>query len=183
MRFLLNLKQFFHSVHESTSSVRMHFWIAALLSIISIMSVRMLRAGQGTASPQAPAAEAHGVDLTILDKTCKRCEDFYNYANGQWLKRNPVPAAYPSWGRFNELAERNREQLHGILENAAANANAPAGSNEQKIGDFYASCMDEKQINAAGAKPLDSEVGRIAAVNNVADLQGEVARLQSVGQF
>jgi len=141
----------------------------------------MLRAGQGTAGSQNSAAEAHGVDLTILDKTCKPCEDFYNYANGEWLKKNPIPAAYPSWGRFNELAERNRQQLHEILDSAAANSKAPSGSNEQKIGDFYASCMDETQIDAAGAKPLDPEFGRIAAVSSVGDLQAEVARLQSVG--
>ena len=71
------------------------------------------------AKPSGPAA--HGVELTILDKTCKPCEDFYHYASGEWLAKNPVPPAYPSWGRFNELAERNRELLHQILESAAAN--------------------------------------------------------------
>ena len=114
---------------------------------------------RAAAKPSGPAA--HGVELTILDKTCKPCEDFYHYASGEWLAKNPVPAAYPSWGRFNELAERNRELLHQILESAAANTKAAPGSNEQKIGDFYASCMDEKQINAAGAKPLDAEFARI----------------------
>jgi putative endopeptidase len=181
MRFPLNSKSF-SSWANKLKSVRAHFLISAVLCFISIISVRMLRAGQASAAvPQPSAAEAHGVDLTILDKTCKPCSDFYNYANGEWLKKNPIPAAYPSWGRFNELAERNREQLHGILESAAANANAVSGSNEQKIGDFYASCMDEKQVNTAGAKPLDSEFGRIEAVNNMADLQAEVAHLQSVG--
>src|SRR6202043_255274 len=140
--------------------------IAAMFFFASFASVMISRAGQATASSKISATDSHGVDLTILDKTCKPCEDFYNYANGEWLKKNPVPAAYPSWGRFNELAERNREQLHGILEVSAANAKAPSGSNEQKIGDFYASCMDEKQTNAAGAKPLDSEFGRIAAVSS-----------------
>ena len=171
MQFLLNFRRSTRLAHKSKRSVRASIFIAAVLSIIGIISVRILRAAQGAASSQNSTAEAHGVDLTILDKTCKPCEDFYNYANGEWLKKNPVPAAYPSWGRFNELAERNREQLHGILESAAANANAPSGSNGQKIGDFYASCMDEKQINAAGAKPLDSEFGRIAAVSSLADLQ------------
>jgi len=182
MRFLPNFQNSSRLIHESKRSVRAYIFVAALLSFIGIISVRMLRAGQGTAGfSNSTAAEAHGVDLTILDKTCKPCEDFYNYANGAWLKKNPIPAAYPSWGRFNELAERNREQLHGILDSAAANSKAPSGSNEQKIGDFYASCMDEKQIDAAGAKPLDPEFGRIAAVSSVGDLQAEVARLQSVG--
>ena len=124
---------------------------------------------------------AHGVDLTILDKTCKPCEDFYHYASGEWLTKNPIPAAYPSWGRFDELAERNRELLHQILESAAANRNQAPGSNGQKIGDFYASCMDETQINANGAKPLDPEFERIAAIHNMSELQAEVARLQGMG--
>ncbi|HUK32193.1 MAG TPA: M13 family metallopeptidase, partial [Candidatus Acidoferrum sp.] len=87
----------------------------------------------------------------------------------------------PSWGRFNELAERNRELLHQILEQASANTQASAGSNEQKIGDFYASCMDEKQINAAGAKPLDAEFARIEAIHSPEELQAEIARLQGLG--
>src|SRR6266481_2424436 len=157
MRFLPKFHNSSRLVRKSKCSVRAYIFLAALLSFIGIISVRMLRAGQGTAGSQNSAAEAHGVDLTILDKTCKTCEDFYNYANGEWLKKNPIPAAYPNWGRFNELAERNREQLHGILDSAAANSKAPSGSNEQKIGDFYASCMDETQIDAAGAKPRDSK--------------------------
>ncbi len=78
-------------------------------------------------------------------------------------------------------AERNRELLHQILEGAARIPSAIAGSNEQKIGDFYASCMDEKQINASGTKPLDPEFSRIAAIQNVNEIQAEVARLQSTG--
>jgi len=181
MRFLFHFRRSPRSRVESRSSVRSWSLIAAVLSLLCIFSVRMLPAGQATASSLKSSAESHGVDLTIFDKTCKPCEDFYNYANGEWLKKNPIPAAYPSWGRFNELAERNRDELRGILESAAADSKQSVGSNEQKIGDFYASCMDEKQINAAGAKPLDPEFGRIRAINNVADLQAEVGRLQRVG--
>src|SRR5690349_19640178 len=180
MSFPLNFKRSVRASHESKGSSGAYILIAAVMSFISICSVRMLRAGQGSGgSPKT--AETHGVELTILDKTCKPCDDFFDFANGEWLKKNPIPAAYPSWGRFNELAERNRDELRGILESAAADSKARPGSNEQKIGDFYASCMDEKQINAAGAKPLDAEFGRIAGINNVAGLQAEVAHLQTVG--
>ena len=137
-----------------------------------VASIGILRAGQEAGGAKTSGPAAHGVDLTILDKTCKPCEDFYHYASGEWLAKNPVPAAYPSWGRFNELAERNRELLHQILEGAAANTKATPGSNEQKIGDFYASCMDEKQINAAGAKPLDAEIARIDAIQSAAGTAG-----------
>jgi putative endopeptidase len=81
----------------------------------------------------------------------------------------------------SELGTLNRELLHQILEGAAANTKASAGSNEQKIGDFYASCMDEKQINAAGAKPLETEFGQINSVRSPGQLQAEIARLQGLG--
>jgi putative endopeptidase len=155
--------------------------IVVVLVSLACASIGILRAGQEPRSAKNAGAAAHGVDLTILDKTCKPCEDFYRYASGEWLAKNPIPAAYPSWGRFNELAERNRELLHQILEEAAANTKASPGSNEQKIGDFYASCMDEKQINAVGAKPLDAELARIDGIRSLGELQGEVARLQGMG--
>ena len=155
--------------------------ILAIFSFLAFASIGILRAGQSASSAQSSTPASHGVDLTILDKTCKPCEDFYHYAGGEWLAKNPVPAAYPSWGRFNELAERNRELLHQILEQAAANTQATAGSNEQKIGSFYASCMDEKQVNAVGAKPLDAEFARIDGIRSIGEVQAEIARLQAMG--
>jgi len=138
-------------------------------------------AGRPSRAAQESSADSHGVDLTSLDKSCKPCQDFYHYANGEWLKKNPIPAAYPSWGRFNELAERNRDHLHQILEQTSVNHSATLGSNEQKIGDFYASCMNEQQVNAEGAKPLHPELERIQAIASLSDLEAEVARLQSMG--
>ncbi|HXJ91721.1 MAG TPA: M13 family metallopeptidase [Terriglobia bacterium] len=143
-----------------------------------------LRAGQ--AEPANPsgdvtAAASHGVALSSMDKTCKPCRDFYGYATGEWRKKNPIPPAYPNWSPAYELVERNRDHLHEILEKAAADHQAVPGSNEQKIGDFYASCMNEEQVNAEGVKPLEPEFERIAAMASVADLQSEVARLQGMG--
>jgi putative endopeptidase len=181
MKFLLKFQHLSSWMRETKRSAHACILIAAILFFAGFAFVMISRAGHATTSSKNSATDAHGVDLTILDKTCKPCEDFYNYSNGVWLKENPVPAAYASWGRFNELAERNREQLHGILEGAAANSKAASGSNDRMIGDFYASCMDEKQINAAGAKPLDPEFGRIGALASVTDLQAEVARLQRIG--
>lgn len=136
-----------------------------------------------SARPQAvqSSAASHGVQLSSLDKTCNPCQDFFHYANGSWLKSNPIPAAYPSWARFTELALRNREHLHQILEKASQDRAAAAGSNEQKIGDYYASCMNVSQSDAAGAKPLQPEFDRIAAISNARDLQAELARLHLLG--
>src|SRR3954470_21495609 len=96
-----------------------------------------------TASP-APAATAapaffapHGFDLSAMDTSVKACDDFYRFAVGKWRDTHPLPAQYSRYGRFEELAERNREVLHQILEQDAAMTNAKPGSAEQKVGDFY----------------------------------------------
>jgi len=131
-------------------------------------------------SPE-PAAAPHGVQLSSIDKTCKPCQDFYKYANGEWLKSNPIPPAYPSWNSFTALVDRNREHLRQILEQAAADRNAPSGSTEQKIGDFYSSCMNEQQVNAEGIKAIEPEFRRIESAASMRDLEDEVARLQGLG--
>jgi putative endopeptidase len=177
----MGIRSYLRKFNLRKNSPIRQFGIAAMFVFLACGSIGILRAGQTAGGSTSSGAAAHGVELTILDKTCKPCEDFYHYAAGEWLKKNPIPAAYPSWGRFNELAERNRELLHQILEGAAANTKAAAGSNEQKIGDFYASCMDEKQINATGAKPLEPELARIDGIQSPAELQAEIARLQGMG--
>ncbi|MBZ5561212.1 MAG: M13 family metallopeptidase [Acidobacteriia bacterium] len=131
----------------------------------------------GFAVPLGQDSE-HGVYLADMDTKVSACVNFNQYANGGWMAKNPIPAAYPSWGTFNELAERNRDQLHEILEAAAKNTNAPQGSNEQKIGDFYASCMDTTQVESVGTKPLDPEFARISTIQDLTGLQAEIARLQ-----
>ena len=123
----------------------------------------------------------HGFDLANLDRSISPCDDFFKFADGGWVKTHPIPPAYPRWGTFDQLRDNNEEILHQILEQAAKDKTAAPGSNLQKIGDFYASCMDETGIEAAGPKPLDAEFQRIAALKNVEDLQAEVARLQRVG--
>jgi predicted metalloendopeptidase len=132
-------------------------------------------------SPPASAlGAAQGLDTQSLGRTCKPCDDFYHFVNGGWLKKNPVPPAYPRWGRFNELQERNREHLREILETARRETSTP-GSIEQKIGDFYASCMDESKIESEGIKPLGPEFERIDRIRDAASLQAEIARFQGYG--
>jgi putative endopeptidase len=121
-----------------------------------------------------------GFDTANLDTSCKPCDDFYRFAMGGWMKANPIPPEYSNWGSFTVLLDKNQQNLRGILE-AATNANAAAGSNERKIGDFYASCMDTAAIDAAGVKPIEEEMLRIAQMKGATDLQAEIAHLQSIG--
>ncbi|MGH9745620.1 MAG: M13 family metallopeptidase [Candidatus Acidiferrales bacterium] len=139
-----------------------------------------LPAGQPAGLP-SDDSKAHGFDLTSLDRSVSPCADFYQFSVGGWTKSNPIPAAYPRWGSFTILLEHNQDVLHTILEDAAKDKTAQPGSNWQKIGDFYASCMDEGQIEAAGLKPLQPELERIAQIKDTATLQEEVARLQVDG--
>jgi putative endopeptidase len=139
------------------------------LSIVLILSAGLT----------ARADASWGFSLTNLDKSCKPCEDFYKFAMGGWMKANPIPPEYPSWGTFTELRDHNLTAMRTILDAAASSTAAP-GSNERKIGDFYASCMDTTAIEAAGLKPLTAELATIDAIKDRAGLDAEIARLHKL---
>jgi putative endopeptidase len=133
----------------------------------------------GSKSPSEIPQYVPSFDPKALDKTADPCVDFYQYSCGGWMKDNPIPADQPIWGRFNELAERNRATLRGILEDAAKATKRDA--NEQKIGDFYASCMDEDAINRKGIAVLKPEFDRIDAVKDKAELPAIIGHLHGQG--
>jgi len=95
-------------------------------------------------------------------------KDFFEYANGGWLARNPIPASESAWGIGNAVDEQLNVSLRRINEKAAATRNAP-GSDQQKIGDFWATAMDTAKADKLGAHPLDAELARIDAVHNAHD--------------
>ncbi len=146
-----------------------------LASLLLFSSSPVRAADPAAAGPGKPA----GFDTSLIDKTAKPCGDFYQYACGGWISANPIPADYSRWGRFTEVAERNQVVLKKILEAAAAAKKRDAV--HQKIGDFYASCMDEAAAESAGAEPLASEFTAIDAIADVAGLAAEAARLQPRG--
>ena len=128
------------------------------------------------------ADDTPGINPADMDPSARPCENFYAYADGGWLAKNPIPADYPEWGAFSELQQRNVESLRKILEKLAGEASTAApGSDERKLGDFYGACMDEKAIEAQGLSPLQPELDRIERIASLADLQTEVARLQLGG--
>ncbi|MGH9710295.1 MAG: M13 family peptidase, partial [Candidatus Acidiferrales bacterium] len=146
--------------------------------------IRSIAAGSGASGQSASSsgeAEIHGIDPADLDRSANACVNFFQFADGGWVAKHPIPAAYSSWGTFNYLANRNQDVLHQILDEAAANRNAAAGSNEQKIGDYYASCMDTDAVEKAGIHPLDPELKRINSIATIQQLEAEAARLQGGG--
>ncbi len=150
----------------------------------SILAMCLGLAGLGTIlgarSHAADAPANWGFAEGNLDRTCKPCDDFNKFAMGGWMKNNPIPADHPSWSTSAELAEKNLASLRQIAEASAA-AKSAAGSNEQKVGDFYASCMDSAAIESAGTKPLAETVAAIDAMNDRQALLTEVARLHKQG--
>jgi putative endopeptidase len=111
------------------------------------------------------AQQAPGFSTANMDMTANPCIDFYQYACGTWMANNPIPADQSRWGTFDQLADNNRAVLRGILEKASIN-NPNRSAVEQKIGDFYASCMDEPAIDKLGAQPLEPELKRIGAIQS-----------------
>src|ERR1700723_1716660 len=142
-------------------------------SIVAFCAVLSIAAGSAT---KAAGDASWGFSLANLDRTCKPCDDFYQFAMGGWMKANTIPAEYSTWGSFTVLRDKNLAAMRTILENAA-NSKAASGSNEQKIGDFYSSCMDAAAVDAAGSKPLTADLAAVDAIQDRKGLDSEIAWL------
>jgi putative endopeptidase len=131
-----------------------------------------------TEAAKPPADVRFSVDM--LDKNLDPCNDFYAYACSKWMAQNPIPADRSAWGRFNELQQRGEYIVRDILDKASVDQ-AARSANEQKIGDYYASCMDEAAVEKAGTKPLEPDFQSIAAIHSKGDLPKEIVRLHREG--
>jgi endothelin-converting enzyme/putative endopeptidase len=127
----------------------------------------------------APAAEfpyTPGLDTSSMDRSADPCVDFYQYACGGWMKNNPIPADQARWSVYSKLAQDNQRFLWGILEDLSRRQEG-RNATQQKIGDYFGACMDEKTIEARGAEPLKPYFEQIAALKSSKDLPRVLARL------
>ena len=127
--------------------------------------VAVLLAAAAAFSQNLSSSSQPVLDVSAMDPTVDPCVDFYKYSCGGWMKKNPIPSDQSSWSTYGKLQDENLAQLRTILEDAAK-ANVARGSVNQKIGDYYASCMDEAAIEKLGTKPLAPELERIARLKS-----------------
>ncbi len=145
----------------------------SVLSIGSILAFGLLQSCNEPAKKETKAIPLENLDLSVSPKT-----NFYEYANGGWIKNHPLPSDRSRFGAFDELADRNEKQIKGIFAELSSQKNKE-GSVAQKIGDFYSLGMDSVKLNADGVKPLKAEFDRIEAIKTKADLTKYINYLQS----
>ncbi|MFC5552221.1 M13 family metallopeptidase [Massilia aerilata] len=158
-------------------------YLLSALTLALIASVSHAE-GSGAAAAKATATKGQtlsaGIATQYIESSVRPQDDFFEYLNGKWLKTVEIPSDKSSWGSFMELRENTLPQLRGIIENVAQK-NADKGTDEQRIGDFYASFMDEARLEQLGATPLKGELDKIAALKDKSELPALLAHLGKIG--
>ena len=157
--------------------MRIHSLVIFPVLLATLLAVAQT-APSTSSSPEFPK-QIPNFDLTAIDKTADPCVDFYQYSCGNWMKNNPIPADKTRWGRFNELGEHNLYILRDILDQAQAPGTHSAI--QQKVGNYYAACMDESAIEKKGTAPLEQEMSRITAIKSKQEIIPQVAYMHSNG--
>ncbi|HYK25994.1 MAG TPA: M13 family metallopeptidase [Steroidobacteraceae bacterium] len=152
-----------------------------LLNAFSIMTL-IATAANAAELPSAALISAHraGIDVAGMDHSVRPQDDFYAHVNGGWLAHATIPPDKPEYSMLSALSDRTLEQLHGIVDQAARSTSAAPGSEMRKVGDLYASFMNERAIEAAGLKPLQAELARIDALKSKAELPELIAHLSRI---
>ena len=138
---------------------------------MTLVLILLLTAATANAQNASTASTVHPpvLDITSIDPSVDPCTDFFAYSCGDWLKKNPIPPDKTSWSAAAKLQDENKVLLREILEEASAGG-ASRDPVKQKIGDYYAACMDEKTVEAAGTKPLQGGLERISGMHSKRDI-------------
>ncbi|MGO4477798.1 M13 family metallopeptidase [Massilia sp. 2TAF26] len=154
------------------------------LSALSLALIAgFAHAAEGASTKSAPASRptlASGIATQYIDPSVRPQNDFYQYLNGKWLQTVQIPADQASWGSFDQLYENSLAELRGIIEKVSADG-APRNADAKRIGDFYASFMDEARLEQLGFTPLKGELDRIAALKDKTELPALLAHLGKIG--
>ncbi|QOY94658.1 M13 family peptidase [Massilia sp. UMI-21] len=154
---------------------------AALVLVASLAQAEPGNAAGAAKSGTKAATLSSGIALEYVEPSVRPQDDFFQHLNGKWLKNVEIPADKSTWGAFHQLRDDTLPQLRAIIEKAAATKNPAAGSEVQKIGDFYASYMDEARLEKLGISPLKGELAKIAAVKDKSELPAMFAHLGKMG--
>jgi putative endopeptidase len=152
---------------------KLHFLIAT--AGISLAALSYYSCSNST------AGKVEGINLANIDSSISPSDDFFRFANGGWIKANPIPDDQVRWGNFNILRDNNKTHLREIAEAASKNTSAKEGSPEQLIGDFWNSAMDTVAIEKAGYEPIRKEMEAIDAIKDMKGVLAQVAKMQIYG--
>lgn len=171
-----------HGLHPNDyGSPRMrHFMIGAVCAVAVAACGKNENPAPAATSVET-AAPVSGVDTAQFDTAIRAQDDFYRHINGTWLSDHPVPADKSNYGAFSKLADDAEAQLKAIIEEASSKPDLKAGSDEQKVGDFYASFMDQVRANELGLTPLAKELAKIEALEDHTGLGALTAHLSRLG--
>src|ERR1700731_1851674 len=136
---------------------------------IALLAASLVFVASAQQSSAPPAKHEPALDFTSMDRSTDPCVDFFQYSCGGWIKNNPIPPDQSSWDTYSKMQDENRSRLRGILEGAAP-PDAARNTSAQKIGDYYASCTDEKTIESKAAEPLKPQLDRISRLTSKAEI-------------
>jgi len=148
-------------------------------SVSAVIFLLFLYAGVMYAAPDGSVPELDRFNPAQVDKTLDPCADFFQYACGKWIKANPIPPDQAGWSTFSKLGIWNTAAVRKTLEQAAEPSPSRTAI-EQKVGDYYASCMDEAAINKRGIRPLQPELDRIAQLRKKSELPELIASIHQM---